>query len=331
MTSPAATDPAALADRIGDLLATPDTPVLQRRQLHPDADLSTLPHFGDASWDLSAALPDRHTTGPRIHWSRFPPVLRHACKLYVFALFNVVQDVPRLANAGSHAPSIKTVREEVQHLHVFATWLSDRGTTRFAEVTMDDLEDYLRHVTDMPAASTHWKRKTLLAVQRLHAYRDVLPDYCRLPAARPWGGASAAELAEHPTPKLGENRTPRIHPDAMYPLLSAALLVTSTIAADLLPTARRLIAMRHLAHQVAPPARRQRLTGTARRTAVKQHLDFSCPPSPRPDTPCPDCGRRARPWSPSTDWPSAAGLIASTCPGGPPSATPSPPATCRSR
>ncbi len=277
MTSPAATDPDALADRVSDLLATPDTPVLQRRQLHPDADLSTLPRFGDTSWDLSAALPDRHTTGPRIYWSRFPPALRHACKLYVFALVNVVQDVPRLANAGSHAPSIKTLREDVHHLHVFVAWLSDRGTTGFAGVTTADLEDYLRYVTDKPAASTHWKRKILLAVQRLHAYRDVLPDYCRLPAARPWGGASAAELAEHPTAKLGENRTPRIHPDVMHPLLSAALLVTGTIAADLLPTARRLIAMRHLAHQVAPPARRQRLTGTARRIAVKQHLDCLLP------------------------------------------------------
>jgi integrase len=188
-----------------------------------------------------------------------------------------VHDVPRLANAGSHAPSVKTLSEDVRHLHLFATWLFARGTTSFAEVTTADLEDYLRHVSDKPAASTHWKRKTLLAVQRLHAYRDVLPDCCRLPAAPLWGAASAAELAEHPTATLGENRTPRIHPDVMHPLLSAALLVTSTIAADLLPTARRLIAMRHLAHQVAHPARREPLKGTARRNAIKHHLDRLLP------------------------------------------------------
>ena len=277
MTSAAATHPASLADRVSDLLAAPDAPVLQRRQLHPDADLSALPRFGDACWDLSAALPDRHTTGPRISWSRFPQPLRHACKVYVFALVNVVEEVPRLANSGGHAPSIKTLQEDLQHLRAFANWLSDSGITRFDEVTTNNLGDYLHHVTDKPAASTHWKRKSLLAVQRLHAYRDVLPDYCRLPAAPLWGAASAAELAEHPTARLGENRTPRIHPDVMHPLLSAALLVTDTIAADLLPTAQRLVAMRHLAHQIAPPARREPLKGTARRNAVKQHLERLLP------------------------------------------------------
>jgi hypothetical protein len=38
----------------------------------------------------------------------------------------------------------------------------------------------------------------------------------------------------------------------MRPLLSAALLVTGAIAADLLPAVDRLIAMRRLADRVAP-------------------------------------------------------------------------------
>ncbi|MGB7360651.1 MAG: integrase [Mycobacterium sp.] len=42
----------------------------------------------------------------------------------------------------------------------------------------------------------------------------------------------------------------------MEPLLSAAIAVTHTVAADLLPAARNLLAMRHLAHQIAPAIRR---------------------------------------------------------------------------
>ncbi|WP_236728619.1 integrase [Mycolicibacterium obuense] len=42
----------------------------------------------------------------------------------------------------------------------------------------------------------------------------------------------------------------------MEPLLSAALAVTHTVATDLLPAARNLLAMRYLAHQIAPDIRR---------------------------------------------------------------------------
>nr|WP_313776685.1 integrase [Mycobacterium sp.] len=42
----------------------------------------------------------------------------------------------------------------------------------------------------------------------------------------------------------------------MEPLLSAALMVTHTVAADLLPAARNVLAMRHLAHRIAPDIRR---------------------------------------------------------------------------
>lgn len=51
--------------------------------------------------------------------------------------------------------------------------------------------------------------------------------------------------------------TCRIHPDMMAPLQSAALLVTETSAADLLPTARTLVPIRHVAHQVAPEIRKR--------------------------------------------------------------------------
>lgn len=46
-----------------------------------------------------------------IRWDTYPPTLRHACKLYIFALLNVVDHAPRLAYAATEIPSIKTICE----------------------------------------------------------------------------------------------------------------------------------------------------------------------------------------------------------------------------
>jgi hypothetical protein len=271
MTSASPVDSVAI-DNVGDLAVVSTSPVLQRRALHPDADLGVLPVFGDARWDLFAALPDRHTARQILNWNRYPTALRHACKLYTFALLNITEDAPRLRNARSPVPGVKTIVADLGYLHLFVTWLAGRGIDRFTDVTGADLDAYRQHITDATTTS-HWKRKALLAVLRLHAYRDHLPPRCRLPALLAWGGVSAAELADDPAPRLGENRTPRIHPDVMQPLLSAALLVVDTVAADLIPAAKRLITMRQLAHDIAPADRRRNLHGTARRAALIQHLD----------------------------------------------------------
>lgn len=273
------TTPALVIDRVGDLIVTATSPVLQERELHPDADRALMSCFGDPQWDLFAALPDRHSARQSIRWDIYPAPFRHACKLYVFALVNIVEHPPRLPNARSEIPGIKTIWSDLVYLRVFLTWLVDRGIIRLADTTEADLDDYCRHILDKPAASAAWKRKALVAVQRLHAYRHFLPEHCRLPAPRPWGGANAAELADHPGPQLGENRTPRIHPDVMGPLLSAALLVVDTIAADLIPVARRLIALRQMAHQVAPDARRrtQRENQVSRWGTTEQQLECFLP------------------------------------------------------
>jgi hypothetical protein len=268
------TSPGLITDRVADLDVTPTSPVLQHRRLHPDAEPTDLPVFGDPQWDLSAGMPDRHTARETIHWDRYPAQFRHACKLYVFALVNVTDGAPRLARARSEIPAVKTILRDLPFLQVFLTWLVGRGISSFVEITTADLDDYYLHIADQPAASLNWKRRALNAVQRLHAYRDFLPDHSRLPAPRLWGGASAWQLVEDRGPKHGENRTPRIHPDVMQPLLSAALLVTDTIAADLLPAADRLIAMRRLADRVAPDLRRQtRGPGTSRWKATIQQLE----------------------------------------------------------
>ncbi|MGQ9411193.1 MULTISPECIES: integrase [Mycolicibacterium] len=232
-----------------------DTEVLLNRTLHVEGIRC---RFGDPVWDLSAAIEDRHSAGQAVHWHRFPTPYRHACKLYLFALLNIVDDAPRLDSARSLCPHVKTILGELVPLRRFTMWLVEMRLTSFGQVSAEHLDGYLRHVTETGGVSAGSKRCALQAIKRLHLYRDTVPAHCRLPAGPLWGGASARGLANYESSWGKPNTTPRIHPDVMEPLLSAALMVTNTVAADLLPAARNLLAMRHLAHQIAPDIRRAR-------------------------------------------------------------------------
>lgn len=240
-------------DVVAGIVVAPATEVVVNRTLHIDGNRC---RFGDPVWDLSTAIEDRHSAGQAVHWEGFPTPFRHACKLYLFALLNIVDDAPRLDSARSLYPHIKTILAELVPLRRFTTWLLERGVISFGEVSAEHLDDYLRHVTDASGVSAESKRSALQAIKRLHLYRDALPPHCRLPAGPLWGGASARGLAHYESSWGKPNTTPRIHPDVMEPLLSAALAVAHTVAADLLPAARNLLAMRNLAHQIAPDIRR---------------------------------------------------------------------------
>jgi hypothetical protein len=247
------THTAEALDVVAGVEVTPGTEVLINRTLHIEGIRC---RFGDPVWDLSAAIEDRHSAGQAVHWDGFPAPFRHACKLYLFALLNIVDDAPRLDSARSLYPHIKTILAELVPLRRFTTWLAESGVTSFGQVSAEHLDDYLRHVTETSSGSAQSKRSALQAIKRLHLYRDALPEHCRLPAGPLWGGASARGLANYESSWGKPNTTPRIHPDVMEPLLSAALVVTHTVAADLLPAARNLLAMRHLAHHIAPDIRR---------------------------------------------------------------------------
>lgn len=247
--------PAAEPPRIRDTVITDATSVLANRPVLPGTNHAQLPLFGDPSWDLRPAGKDRHTSGLVIHWSIYPPALANDTKLYIAALLLVVTDAPRVVKARGDVPCINTIVGDLSYLRAFLRWLDDRHVRSFSEVTLGDLNDYLWHVQGLEAETAATKRRRLLAVQRLHCYRETLPRQCRLPDTVLWGGASAAELAEHSFERFAENRTPRIHPDVMEPLLSAALLTAGPIAADLLPTATTLLAYRTIAREVAAPQR----------------------------------------------------------------------------
>ncbi|KMS86688.1 hypothetical protein ACZ91_35330 [Streptomyces regensis] len=263
------TSPARTAFVVDKLEVTDASPVLIRRTLHIAVASDLVCRFGDNRWDLAAAVPDRHSAGQAICWDIYPAPFVEQCKLYVFALANVLDDAPRLPYARSKYPSIKTIQGDLQGLRAFADWLNKQGLQQFSQATEQVLDRYYHHISDQ-TASNDWKRCRFLAVQRLHAYRDFLPAHCQLPEGLLWGGATAAELAESSGPWGTENRTKRIAPDVMEILLSAALLTIDTIAADLLPAARALIQMRGLACSVAPDIRRGRTRDSSEREINKQ-------------------------------------------------------------
>ena len=264
------TSTAEALDVVAGVSVAPATEVVINRTLHIDGIRC---RFGDPVWDLSAAIEDRHSAGQAVHWEGFPTPFRHACKLYLFALLNIVDDPPRLDSARSLYPHIKTILGELVPLRRFAIWLADMGVTSFGQVSTEHLDGYLRHVTETSGVSAGSKRSALQAVKRLHAYREALPPHCRLPAEPLWGGASARGLANYESSWGKPNTTPRIHPEVMEPLLSAALMVTRTVAADLLPAARKLLAMRRLAHQIAPDIRRAPTRTVSLFDTTKAQLD----------------------------------------------------------
>jgi integrase len=261
---------------VAGIPVTGATVILQNRDLLPGTDPARLSRFADPSWDLRPAGGDRHSTGLAIHWDGWPAALAGNARLYLLALLLATDAPPLMPNSRSAAPSMQTIRSDLTHLKEFCRWAAGRGITAFAQLTSEGLDEYLWHVQGSENGSTGCKRLRLVAVQRLHLYRELLPERCRLPAGPLWGGASAAELAGDAGPRPGENRTQRIHPDVMEPLLSAALLTTETIAADILPIARRLLALRKISHQVASPRRLAGKLGPDERwrTAIEQLDQF---------------------------------------------------------
>ena len=248
------TSPLPAADTAGSPGITPDAVVLQNRALLPGTHAAGLSRFGDSIWDLYPALHDQHASNQKIHWDTYPEPFRLACKYYVFALLNVTDHPPRLAFAHADVPGVKTIWAELGYLRLMLTWLLERGIRQFADVTTTDLDIYLNTVTSDDASSTSRKTKTLRAVLRLHAYRQHMPASGRLPEPVPWGGISAAELAQHTDPRRAECRTARIHPDIMQTLLSAALLTIETIAPDLLPAIQGMVTLRATALRLPPPS-----------------------------------------------------------------------------
>jgi hypothetical protein len=115
---------------------------------------------------------------------------------------------------------------------VFAKFLDARGITRICDVRRGDLEVYKSHVLQLPGMPS--KHAHLLqSVRALWAYRDRLPEECRLPDKRPWGNKTADQLAGINGRDSPYNKIPRIAPDTMDALLGWALWMIEDLGPDI--------------------------------------------------------------------------------------------------
>lgn len=233
---------------IDGIAIVPDTPIFHRRPLH-EVEAIAAPRFGDDFWDLTPAMHLRHRK-VTVNWLAFPAEFREPIKLYTFALINVTDRSPRLVAANNRFPSLPTIKHDLAHLQRFAEWLIGRGYHRFDQLDDDDLDGYARLVLAREDTSVIVKRSLLCAVMRLHAYREYLPEHCRLSLVRSlWGAATAGQIVGVQKALRSENATPRITPDVMGALLSAALVTIDVIGPDILGTALTLSTMRRIAHE----------------------------------------------------------------------------------
>lgn len=211
----------------------PDTLVLRGRALHPSADTASLSWFRDQVWFTSAADVDNHRHAPSLNFTRYPARLQRSFKTFALAVLDHERPAALLAgspSAGEQA-SLASLYMWVGELRLLAAWMDERGILRICDVTTDDLELYRSHVLAV-APSGNRRADHLHAVRALWAYREYLPAPCQLPPARPWGDASARQLAGH-TGWTRYNKTPRINPDTMEALLAWSLRVLEDFGPDI--------------------------------------------------------------------------------------------------
>lgn len=232
------TRPAAHREPLAPAAAAPgphwlgeDTAVLLDRQLveRHDAPLS---RFGEDVWRLDHAVHEAHAPATSLHFAAIPAPLRPAAKYYTWHMINTDRPVP-LDRSKVSRYAIRTVRASWPFLVAFLTWLHRREVTELRQVSADLLEDYLADLGADDTLDRQQKYEHVTTVRRIWAYRDVLPEAMRLPAAIPWGGDDGDELFGA-IPRGGrENRTRRIVEKTMQPLLAWSLHVVEDLADDI--------------------------------------------------------------------------------------------------
>jgi integrase len=209
----------------------PSTMVLHARRLHPLADTTALSRFRDDVWLTRAADVDNAVLAPALSFTPYPPALRDTAKAFALAVLDHERPASLMTGSPGEQASLSSLGGWLYELRVLAEWLDARDIQRICDVTADDLDLFRAHVTGLSASKAR-QADYLHAVRVLWAYREHLPPECRLPAPRPWGTATARQLAGH-TAHSRYNKTPRIHPDTMEALLAWALRVLEDFGPDI--------------------------------------------------------------------------------------------------
>ncbi len=136
-------------------------------------------------------------------------------------------------------------------LRTFVRWLHDSEVHRDGAITQRHLDAYLHTVLSGETSLDH-KAAMLIEVRRLWAYRDRVPALLRLPAAPPWNGDRPREILG--IRRTGSvNRTPRIDPDTIEPLLLWAVRFVEDFATDITAAFTEHSRLRAASSTVGPP------------------------------------------------------------------------------
>ncbi|MFB8290200.1 hypothetical protein [Kitasatospora purpeofusca] len=231
----------------GPIDPAPGTFVLPFSRLRPGTDPARLPRFADPVWRLSLMNRKESVRPLVVDWNRCPAPLRPALKRAAFAELHLpTPDILLQTRASRSRTEPASLRQYFQHWIRFATWLNERGITRLAQATSDDLEAFAEH---RRAAGRRWRtdQRALRVISRLWAYAPYLPADDRL-VMPPWEDPAAVMtdfLGTNDDAPTGENGIPIVHPAVMAPLLVWALRTVLDLGEDILAAAsehRRLLA-----------------------------------------------------------------------------------------
>src|SRR6266404_2172018 len=227
VTAVAAAVPAASVDPwpLGDTL------ILRRRPVRAGTPAGRMSRFADPAWVLQPAHPDAHHTVNSLHWGKWPHELVREFKAVALAALDHPYPAAEAVASGCDQPAIDTVSLKMRDLRIFAAWMHDNGLTSLSRVTARHLDAYLASVLALTASDDR-KAHLLHSVRLIWVFRRHLPEDCRMPAGEPWDGASGRSLPAAPRYSR-ENRTPRIAPDTMEPLLAWSLRMLEVLGPDI--------------------------------------------------------------------------------------------------
>jgi integrase len=207
--------------------------VLLNRRLRPDSDPAAVSMFGDGRWNLSPAIFEDHYTTMTIGFGRVPDQFVLAAKHYLWAELNTERP-PALKHARMNRLAVYTHMVVARRVRTFLTWLDARGVERLTDVTGAHYDGFVADLLE--SAYSHSDRVDIVnVVRRMWVFRELLPPPVRLPEPLPWDGHdSRALLGRSPRERRIENRTPRIGPATMEPLLAWALRFTEDFSTDII-------------------------------------------------------------------------------------------------
>jgi integrase len=214
----------------------------------PDWQARGLPRFGDGRWDLRGhpAAIDKVAEGDWTYDWTVVSNPAHALALREFAMGRMNRPL-QLPGVTRFVWAPSTTLTCVRTLEPFFTWLEAQlPDTPLGAIAQEDLNGYAKTVLTGRGAGRS-KTARLRAVQVFFAYFTIAAtsehagDHLPLSLVTnllPWGGRSVSNLVGRS--RFDQNRTPRIPPAVMDPLLRWALFYLEVAATDILAAHREL-------------------------------------------------------------------------------------------